>query len=101
MKFMFCLLAYWITCLRFFARYTYGFYEKQITENVRLMWFYISGITQKYSCSVSPENRDEVMTTRPDIEMVWTVGAPGGYNSREIQRSREFRLVVQCLSDLV
>ena len=48
---------------------------------------------QEYSCIVSPANPDDGIMTRPEIEMVWTVGDPGGYNSREIQRSREYRLI--------
>ena len=55
----------------------------------------ISDKSQKYSCLVSPKNPNDEITTRPEMEMVWAVGGGpgGGYNSREIQRSREYRLV--------
>ena len=42
-----------------------------------------------------PKNPDDELAAKPETEMVWTVGRPGSeYDSREIKRSREYRLVV-------
>ena len=52
----------------------------------------ISEKTQQYTCIVMAKNPEDELTTSPEMEMVWEVKGPGGYDSREIQRSRDYRL---------
>ena len=42
-----------------------------------------------------PKDPNDELVSKPETEMVWTVGRPGSeYDRREIKRSREYRLVV-------